>query len=201
MKTCALLFLSLSACQIGGERPLTHDYAAWFAVNGDGTWTRAAEAAVRATSLPDQIPNDIERFCPRYAEIDVRSRVMFWTSLLSAIAKFESGFNTELRYVEKLKDSKGRRVVSRGLLQLSVESANQSRYTCQGMKSVDLHDPTTNLSCGARILSTWVRADGVVAHWSGKNIGGARYWSVLRDGNQSLAKIASTTRRLEFCGT
>ena len=123
---------------------------------------------------------------------------MVW--LLSAMAKFESNLNSATAFAETLQDSRGNSVVSRGLLQLSVESANQPRYGCGLMTTTNLHDPVTNLTCGARILAKWVRDDGVISYGTGRASGGGRYWSVLRIHNDSLRKIKEITRDFEFCG-
>lgn len=195
------IVLLLSACQFAAERSLPDGYAAWSDVDVDGTWTLAAERAVAGTSLARQSPSDMWMFCPRYAELDADSRVRVWVTLLSAMAKFESNFDPRTAFTETITDSEGNRVVSRGLLQLSIESANQQRYGCSIRDASDLHDPATNLTCGARILSTWVEADGVVAHTDSGTRGGARYWSVLRSSNRDRARIRDTTRSLGICAS
>ncbi len=195
----ALLAMLLVSCQTGREHSPGDDYAVWSAANTDGTWTRSAETAVRNTSLPRQVPKDIAAFCPRYPSLDSESRVMFWAGLLSAMAKFESNFNPETKFTEELRDSHKNRVVSRGLLQISIESANQARYACGIVAAKDLHDPAINLSCAARILSTWVELDDVVAATGRENTGGARYWSVLRHSNGRAARVRALTKELSFC--
>ena len=195
-----LILLFLNSCQFGGERPLSGNYAAWSTADQGGLWTRTAERAVSTTSLADQSPSDIQMFCPRYTALEADTRVRFWVTLLSAMAKYESNFDPGTAFTETLKDSAGNRVVSRGLLQLSIESANQKRYGCSIRHAQDLHDPAINLSCGARILSTWVEADGVVAYAGGGIGGGARYWSVLRPSNPDRERIRAITRGLGVCG-
>jgi hypothetical protein len=160
-----------------------------------------AEAAVRETSLVRYLPDDIDRFCPTYALASSNDRVEFWVGLLSAMAKFESDLNPATVFTEKIKDKTGADVVSRGLLQISFESANQRRYACDIEHEESLHDPATNIGCAVRILSTWVGQDGVVAYGDSrrKNMGGARYWSVLRRSRSSLPKIGDITRELRVC--
>ncbi len=193
------LMTGLSACQLGGDQRPDDDYASWSTANRDGSWTMAAEAAVRATSLPYTRPEDIGTYCPRYPNLDNESRVKFWVGLLSAMAEFESDLDPQTRYTETIRDGQGQRIVSRGLLQISIESANQERYSCRIRTANDLHDPATNIRCGAKILSNWVASDGVVASSSGENRGGARYWSVLRSKNRSATDISNKTSRLRFC--
>lgn len=180
----------------------SYDYAAWSTTNRDGSWTKAAENAVAKSMLPRQVPGDIQYFCPKYPALSQQQRRKFWVGLLSAMAKPESNFQPHRYYTEKFVDAKGRRVVSRGLLQISIESANQQRYDCDIPQATLLHDPKVNLSCGVKILSKWVKTDGVIA--KSKNaksyVGGSRYWSTLRAKHGHLAKIAEFTRTLPFCG-
>ena len=178
------------------------DYAAWSNANRDGSWTRAAENAVAKSTLPKQIPSDINYFCPSYQKLNQQQRRKFWVGLLSAMAKPESNFQPHRYYTEKFADARGRRVVSRGLLQISIESANQPRYDCDIPQATLLHDPKVNLACGVKILDKWVKTDGVIAKSkkARAHVGGSRYWSTLREKHGHLRKIAEFTRTLPFCG-
>ena len=194
-----LVLTALTACQVGGDQRPQADYASWSVVNRDGSWTAAAEAAVRGTSLPAASPADIRSYCPGYPGLGKENRVKFWVGLLAEMAEYESDLNPQTEFKETLRDSQGNYVVSRGLLQISIESANQKRYSCGISAEQDLHDPATNIQCGAKILSSWVSTDGVVASNDGSNLGGARYWSVLRSKNSSAADIRKNTSKLRFC--
>jgi hypothetical protein len=196
---CIFCLYGLSACQLAGDQRSGSDYASWSVVNQDGSWTFAAEAAVRATSLSRSLPGDIEAFCAAYPDRNDDSRVKFWVALVSAIAEFESDLKPQTQFTETLRDTEGQRVVSRGLLQISIESANQERYACRIQAPNDLHNPTTNIRCGVKILAHWVQSDGVIAASGRDYKGGARYWSVLRSKNPSSADIKKITRGLEFC--
>src|SRR5215510_5826941 len=163
------------------------DYAAWARKNPDGSWTAAAEAAVAASSLPQAVPADIDKFCPGYAARNTDERKVFWVGLLSIVARPESNFKPETKFTEEFADAQGNKVVSRGLLQISIESANQRKYSCGIVKAEDLHDPAINLGCGVKILAAWVKTDNVIATWgTGKPVGGGRYWSTLREKNNHL---------------
>ena len=176
------------------------DYAAWARKNPDGRWTAAAEAAVAASGLAGVVPTDIERFCPGYAGADVAGRRQFWVGLLSAVARPESNFKPETKYEESFADAQGHRVVSRGLLQISIESANQRKYGCGIARAEDLHDPATNLACGVKILDAWVQSDRAIANYgAGAPRGGGRYWSTLRERNGHLPELTGFTRRLGVC--
>ena len=179
----------------------TLDYAAWAGKNPDGGWTRAAESAVANSVLPRQVPADVASFCPNYPKLTSHERRKFWVGLLSAMSKPESNFRPHSRYQEKFNDRQGRPVVSRGLLQISQESANQRRYNCDIRHPQLLHDPVINLACGVRILALWVSQDGVIASPMHQVKGGGRYWSTLRSSNGKVAAIADFTRQLPFCSS
>lgn len=174
--------------------------AAW-----DGHTPNAAkftEITERALStlgaqMLEAVPSDIVAFCPKYAELDIEGRKGVWLMLISAITKFESSFRPVLSFRENFKNAKGEFVVSRGLLQISSESANG--FGCRIRQEADLQDPEVNLSCGVRILARTVLKDGVITkhaeeHW----LGGARYWSVLRK-DRTLPTIKGATRGLASC--
>jgi hypothetical protein len=176
------------------------DYAAWHKVNTDGSWTQAAEVGVAATQLPNLVPKDIALFCPNYESLDPARRKQFWAALLSAMARPESNFKPETKYVEpEITDATGANVTSRGLLQISRESANQKAYSCGIKQAEDLHDPSVNLACGAKIMSYWVTRENLIAAQVKPATGAARYWSVLRAWRNHLQELTGFTKSLEFC--
>nr|WP_295900155.1 transglycosylase SLT domain-containing protein [uncultured Bdellovibrio sp.] len=150
-------------------------------------------------NLLDVIPADATLFCPKYKNLSYAQRKQYWTFLISSMVRFESNFNTNSSYTESFTDSNGKRVVSRGLLQISIESGNA--YGCGFKTAQDLHDPLKNLSCGVRILDRWVGRDGRIAgKVSDAWRGGARYWSVLRAGDKTSYKsIVSWSQNLSIC--
>lgn len=127
-------------------------------------------------SLLAAVPADHAKWCDDFSKAD---KLQFYVMLVSALARFESGFNTNEKYVEDFEDVNGNSVVSRGLLQISIESANG--YGA-GIKNVaELHDPEINLRTGVLILNKWIPRDGVVQGGSsGAWRGAARYWSPFR---------------------
>lgn len=176
------------------------DYGAWAKKDKTGQWTAVTEEAVKASDLPASEPTDVTQFCPTYANLDAGARAVFWTGLISIIARPESNFKPETSYEETFKDSQQKHVISRGLLQISIESANQSRYACNIESAESLHEPAVNLPCGVRILSAWVKADNVIASWGKKPIaGGARYWSTLRESRGHLPELTGFTKKLDVC--
>lgn len=142
-------------------------------------------------------PKDILSFCPSYKSLDIMGRRMFWISLFAAMTRFESSFNPDTKYTEAFRDVQGELIVSRGLLQLSIESS--LGYGCKLNSAQDLHDPRINLSCAAHILNRWVTRDGVITgKVNGIWRGGARYWAVLRR-ESILASIQHKTSSSEIC--
>lgn len=175
------------------------DYGAWRKADPTGNWTREAEAAVAAVGLPALQPSDIADFCPNYEKANETERTRFWAGLLSIMARPESNFNPDATYVEDKEDRAGAKVISRGLLQISQESANSKAYTCGILHAQDLHEPSVNLRCGAKIMAHWVTHDGSVATYSPPPRGGARYWSVLRGWRNHLSEITGFTSALPGC--
>lgn len=139
-------------------------------------------------------PDDSKTFCPQLKKLTTDQRRQFYLTLISAMAQRESGFKSESTYKESFKDAKGKNVISRGLLQISYESAKA--YGCELSKPEDLHDDNKNLTCGVMILNRWIPKDNLIG--SNKK-GGGRYWSVLRESSDSRAKIISKLRKLDFC--
>lgn len=141
-------------------------------------------------------PADAEVYCPKFKSLNFHQKNQLWVTLISAMAKRESSFKPETSYKEGFNDSKGNPVISRGLLQISKESANQRAYGCGIDKESELHDPKTNLTCGVKILSKWIPQDNLIGS---QKLGGGRYWSVLRDTSSSQAYIRQQTMALDFC--
>ncbi len=135
-----------------------------------------------ANDLRDQLPSDIHSYCVTYHELSADLRLRFWGDLLAAMSYHESGHDTELTYQEDFTDNNGDRVVSRGLLQLSLESSQG--YDCPLIDASELHDPAKNIDCAVRILHKWIEQDGVISQDAGWLAGGwkgaARYWGVFR---------------------
>jgi len=177
------------------------DYGAWRKADPAGNWTREAESAVAGVGLPAMQPSDVREFCPNYDNANEIERTRFWAGLLSIMAGLESNFNPGATYEEDIYDSAGAKVVSRGLLQISQESANSKAYACGIVQAQDLHEPSVNLRCGAKIMAHWVSHDGRIAAHSEPPRGGARYWSILRGWRDHLPKIAEFTSALPGCKT
>lgn len=144
-------------------------------------WTAYLLEQVEKSKLPGLPVTDGETFFSGYNELSRYGRVVFWMNVISKMAKFESSYKPECRYVENFKDNSGKKVVSRGLLQLSIESANS--YPGVDLKdAAHLHDPYVNLHTTVRIMERLVSKHGRIA---GKGTDGAwkgvaAYWSCMR---------------------
>ena len=170
-------------------------------VSGSRDWSNHlySELDRLGQDLLDVIPADAATFCPNYKNLTYNERKKYWVFIMSVMAKFESGFKTDTSYTEDFTDSSGKKVISRGLLQLSIESARG--YDCELGNAQELHNPLKNLSCGVRILDRWVGRDGRIGgKIDGKWRGGARYWSVMRAGDKTSYKtIVSSSKNLKMC--
>lgn len=175
----------------------------WDGKHADSTkWTAHLIGELENSSLPSQTPPDLVELCPKYKELSVNKRVEVWANLVAKMAQRESNFKPETQYQESFKDASGQYVISRGLLQLSQESANG--YGCGITKATMLHDSFVNLSCGVKIIDRWVGRDkvamgkvsNVVAE---RNVGCGRYWAVCRPTNPGWAVIRSHINALSFC--
>lgn len=203
--TSALLLATAANAFAFGKKPVappsdTVDVirARWEAKNRDGAaWSQYVydQIPVLAPNLLNKTAADIRTFCPNYSNLSTGDKKNFWVYLLSAMSELESGQDPTETYTENFKDAKGNYVISSGLLQISIESGNA--YGCGFANQSQTLDPEKNLACGLRILNRWIGNDGVITGKSGSTwLGGARYWSVLRN-HQS--QIAGWTQAQDIC--
>ena len=171
----------------------------WSYLPEGNAWTVITQDAIEryGQGLMSVVPDDIENFCPRYLDLTRGEKGDFWVHLISKLAYYESNYNTNERYAENFLDRNGVPIISRGLLQLSKESANG--YGCKIQNPLELYNPQTNISCAVRILTRWVTRDGVIVkkvgqHWRGI----ARYWSPFRN-NKKQREIKLYTSSLRMC--
>lgn len=174
--------------------------AAWDIKPDGRKWTKITHTAISelGKNLLTSVPKDIKDYCSAYDHLSNENRKDFWVYLISSLARFESNYNPNEKYVENFRDRNGNFVISRGLLQISKESANG--YGCKIEDENELHDPEVNIRCGIRIINHWVSKDGVIAAQTSNEgwRGAARYWSPFR--NQSKrTTIASETSSQSYC--
>jgi hypothetical protein len=219
-----LLFSALAACASNPKHAPTSPpstpsaptaiVADWDGVADGAAWTQITLSELRGAGqgLLTTEPADIDAFCPSYRTLDTDQRAAFWVALISGMTRFESTFDPKVRFSEfdncqtdacrqSMLTADSRKVVSRGLLQLSQESANAYRGCSVPVdREESLHDPALNLHCGVVILTRLVTRDGVISRQDGSWKGGAAYWSVLRPSrNDSLAKIQRFTAATPAC--
>jgi hypothetical protein len=184
-----------SAPSVGGATPL------WESKHAQGTeWTAHVlnKLDTLGRNLLEVEASDATTICPRYASLSYGQKKQAWAFFISAIVRYESNFDPSRSYQESFRDSTGARVVSRGLLQLSLESSRA--YSCGFASSQEIHDPFMNLSCGIKILNHWVGRDKKIAGGTrGAWKGGARYWAVLRTSSPAYSKIVALTKSTALC--
>jgi hypothetical protein len=117
-------------------------------------WTAATLAALRTegVALLSEVPADIQSWCPAYTAAPPEQRAMFWSGLLSALARFESTWNPQ---------AVGGGGQWFGLVQISPRTAQG--YGCDAESGAALTDGAENLECAVRIAARTVPRDGVVA--------------------------------------
>jgi soluble lytic murein transglycosylase-like protein len=121
----------------------------WDSAAKAAEWTAEALAQVAEhdAELTNLIPKDIEVYCPGYAQASTEDRRAFWVAIISATAKYESGFNA------KALGLNGRYV---GLMQISLATARHSG--CEATTTASLKDGKANLSCAIEIIAPRVAA-------------------------------------------
>lgn len=118
------------------------------------TWTKDTLAAIADNDfiLARLTPKDIDKWCPAYEDNSQIERSLFWTGLVSTLAKHESTWNP------RAVGGGGRWI---GLVQISPATARH--YGCDATSVSALKDGSKNLECAMKIWSTTVRRDGVVS--------------------------------------
>ncbi|MGV8985318.1 MAG: transglycosylase SLT domain-containing protein [Cypionkella sp.] len=159
----------------------------WDAAPSAANWTQNAllKVADHDDELSSTVPADIEVYCPGYETASHDERRAFWVGLLSATAKYESGFNP------KAVGGNGRYV---GLMQISLPTAKH--YGCEATSAADLKDGTANLSCAVDIIAPHVARDGMVAGKGNRGI--ARDWGPWSSA-KNRAAMAAWTSRQSYC--
>lgn len=117
-------------------------------------WTAAVLGALRGHGAPllDEVPRDIEHWCPAYPDADRGQRAAFWAGLISTLAWHES------THRPRAVGGGGRWF---GLVQIAPGTARWRG--CAVGTGQALLDGSANLRCGVRIMAATVPRDGVVA--------------------------------------
>ncbi len=154
-------------------------------------------------------PQDVTTFCPSYYSLSEEQKVSFWVYFVSAITKYESGFDPLSRMREPglgTDPVTGQHVSSEVLLQLSYQDSrnysfcnvldwNADRHLSPNDPRKTILDPFKNLSCGIRILDRQVQRHHLIAFGTGN------YWSTLKPNGShgQVAAIKALTHQILFC--
>jgi len=163
-------------------------------------WSKASiEMLKKQMANLNKGQKDMKRFCPKYEELNIDEQAIVWGHLLSAMVKFESGYNPK----SKMTESDGS--ISQGLLQLTYGNS----FCPRNKAEADLDDPIVNLGCGIKLMGSFVAKDGVIAAGGYVSRGAppakglARYWAVLRvpdsKRKHKLAEIMALTSKAPGC--
>lgn len=181
---------ALSACvnpmEQSDEPPVTR----WDQQPDGAEWTRAAITALQSHGavLATTVPEDIERFCPHYAEASVEEREAFWVGLFSSLAQYESTWNPQ---------ASGGGGKWLGLLQIAPPTARA--YNCDAKSASELKDGSANVSCAIRIAAHQVGRDrAVVSNGQPGYAGLARDWGPMRS-SAKVSAMAAWTSKQSYC--
>lgn len=149
-------------------------------------WTEATLTALEAEGAPllSQVPADIATWCPGYLAADTPRRAMFWSGLLSALARHESTWNPR---------AVGGGGLWFGLVQIAPATARG--YGCEATTGDALKDGEANLECAVRIAARTVTRDGVVAAGGG---GFAADWGPFHSAAKR-EQMAAWVSRQSYC--
>lgn len=159
----------------------------WDHMPAAADWTRRSLIAVanHDAVLATRVPADIATWCPGYAKAALQDRRAFWAGLMSATAKYESGWNP------RASGGGGRYI---GLMQISPKSA--ANYGCDARSAAALKDGGANLECAVKMVAHHVENDGVVVGKGNRGIG--RDWMPFRKAAKR-AEISAWTRSQSYC--
>ena len=181
-----LTLATLSACASTVSDPDILPATRWDHRPEAEIWTRASiemlegEAAV----LTEVVPEDVDHWCPGYAEGSEAERAAFWVGFVSALARYESTW-------EPGAVGGGGRWF--GLMQISPATA---RYRgCEATSGAELTDGAANLRCALRIMSETVPRDGVVSQ-GGRGVGAD--WGPMRQAHVT-ADIRDWLHQQSYC--
>ncbi|MGZ3710606.1 MAG: hypothetical protein ACXVBE_02575 [Bdellovibrionota bacterium] len=173
-------------------------------------WTSYAMGVVRDHGANLLVgTTDMASFCPAYSSLNQDQKISFWVYLVSAVTKYESGFDPTNRYKESTMGTDPvtkQPVYSEGLLQLSYQDQrnysfcnefdwNKDKLLAARDPKKTILDPYKNLKCGIQILNKIVGIHHAIAFGSG------HYWSTLMttSSHNQLKGIKALTNQVLFC--
>lgn len=179
--------------QIHATRPVARDNdlprARWENRRDGELWTRVTLSAVKShgVALLRTVPEDVDEWCPAYAENGPDERAAFWAGLLSALAKHESTWRP---------DAVGGGGKWFGLLQIYPQTAEFR--DCNADSGAELKDAAANLNCAVRIIAATVPRDDAISVEDGHWMGVAADWGPIRDEGKRR-EMQRYTSRQSYC--
>lgn len=157
-------------------------------------------------------------FCPNFNSLNRKQRMGFWIMLMSAMARWESAFNTNGKYDEcwdykrkKPKNTKrcikmrakGQDTISRGVIQLGYVAIGRF---CGFRSPQEINsNPKKNIQCAAKMMNKYFSQDRQIGTPRKPWRGGAKFWSVFRFSiwrGRKLREVKSMqtlTNSLSYC--
>jgi hypothetical protein len=182
----------------------------WEGQNRDGVlWSAFVYSIIGSEVAPALLPgsDDIADFCPAYPGLKDAQKVNLWAFIISAIVKYESGFNPAAAAPQPRMDAvTGKQASNDGLMQLAYDDmkkyafcvfdANGDGKLDSSDKKRTIFDPLKNLDCGIKIFATQVED-------LKKIVSSTARWASLRPsgGKSHVHDIQNATRALPFCKT
>lgn len=149
------------------------------------TWDEVLIDELVDADIPASIPSPCVASVPR---------ALCFAHLLSKLSERESSFNPNTKYNET---GHLAGVVSRGLFQLSLESAQQSAYKCDFIKTIeDLHVDIKNIKCAVRVFAYQTKKYKVVLNGKEES-GTGRYWSPGRSSSSFYKTLEAYVKGLK----
>lgn len=173
------------------------------------SWTKITVEETKKQFNELDKAQDITLFCPSYQMLDKTHRVWVWSELISAMAYYESHWNTTAQLAEPSlgKDViTGTTIMSEGLLQLSYGDkkwAKWCNFDWEADKQLSNKDPNksifqpkNNLVCGIGILAKQIKKRGRII------LNDSAYWAVLKPSSRynKVHEIQNKVLQLPFCG-
>jgi hypothetical protein len=159
----------------------------WQHKHGNVMWTRAALSALKSHGKPlvEEVPEDIDYWCPAYETAGPAQRRAFWVGFMSALAKHESTYKA---------DAVGGGGKWYGLLQILPATARG--YGCNVGTGSALKNGAANLSCAIRIMAVSVPRDRVIYARGGRGV--AADWGPMRNPRKRV-DMANWLKRQTYC--
>jgi hypothetical protein len=170
----------------------------------NSSWTQVIQTELKEHRIAELDLLRTEKLCTNYRKLDKTDREKVWTVILTQLAQFESSYDPNVKFVESFRDSSGELVTSRGLYQISTESARL--YDCGFSNACEIHDPKKNISCAVKILERNMKRTGIALGMcenssQGRFCGASAYWGPFRNMKKLIEFQSVISKKLSsICG-